>query len=107
MEGEVFTNPTKEKEEEVVGMAWTSDIMQPFMGLIDTERADDPWKTHHNHNYHQGPRISRACSESPDFNSIFFESFLKNQYAPWLKLKQALPVIPKPKPNLTIKYPNV
>ncbi|KAL5274401.1 hypothetical protein ACFFRR_000876 [Megaselia abdita] len=105
---QIFINPTKEKEEEVVGMAWTTDIMQPFMGLIDTERPDDPWKIHHNYNYHQGTRKSRDCSNiSPDLNSIFFESFLKNQYAPWLKLKQSLPAIPKPKPNLTIKYPNV
>lgn len=106
--GEVFINPTKEKEEEVVGMAWTTDIMQPFMGLRDTDRPSDPWRTHHN-DYHQGTRRARSCLDdiSPDLNSIFFESILKNHYAPWLKFKQSFPAIPKPKPTLTIQYPNV
>lgn len=89
-------------------MAWSTDIMQPFMGLMETDRPNDPWKIHHNDNY-QGPRRSRSCSDelSSDLNSIFFENILKNQYAPWLKFKQYLPTIPRPKPNITIKYPNV
>lgn len=77
------------------------------MGLMDTDRPNDPWRTHHNDNYHQGPRRSRSCSDElyPDINSIFFENLLKNQYAPWLKFKQSIPAIPRLKPNITIKYP--
>lgn len=89
-------------------MAWSADIMQPFMGLMGTDRPDDPWRTHYADNYHQGPRRVRACTDaiSADLNTIFFESLLKNQYAPWLKFKQSFPAIPKPKPNITIKYNN-